>query len=453
MSIARLTILLLMLLLPMLPFSVDAADTLDVVVTQSILADVTQNIVGEHAQVVSIIPRGADPHGFVPTPADLALVSEADIVFINGAGYEESLLDAVQGAGESVNIVSASACILIRPFASAHEDMHEDEHGEADEHGHEDEHAHEDEHEDEHADEDDHMHEDEHEGEHADEDDHMHEDEHEGEHADEDDHMHEDEHEDEHADEDEHAHEDEHEDEHAHEDEHGESHCDDHDMEVASIVGDAANDRGTYEVLGREEDVDCAAGHGHHDDHGHGHGAAGCDPHFWLDSHNVIYWTLMIRDSLSETDPDRADDFAANADDYIAELLALEADFIAPALAQLPSENRILVASHESLGYLASTYGFDVMTTVVAGILTTVEPSARDVAALIDLLNDEGVPAIFTDEMSSDSIMMAIADETGVSLVALLADSLSEDDGPASNYLDYMRFTVSTIVDALKPAS
>ena len=224
------------------------------------------------------------------------------------------------------------------------------------------------------------------------------------------------------------------------------SDCDAHDDEVEDLIGDEAAERGHAETLGRESDIDCGGGHGHEDDHGHDHGI--CDPHMWMDPHNVMYWVLQIRDALAAQDPDNADVYAANAAEYNQDLLALESEFILPALMDLPVEERVLVTSHEAFGYLATTYRFELIFTL-AGISTMVEPSAQDVAALIDVVRDEGIPAVFGDPFAPQPIMSAIVAETGAELVKLYSDSLSDEDGPAGTYLDYMRYNVSSVVGAL----
>ncbi|MCY4538060.1 MAG: zinc ABC transporter substrate-binding protein [Chloroflexi bacterium] len=390
--------------------------TLEVVASHSILADVLGNIAGDHVELTTLIPIGADPHGFNPSPSDLTSVAEADLVFVNGAGFEETLLEVIKGAAEDVPIVEVSACVeIIAIGATGH--MHEDD-KHADEHDDEDAHD-DDEHADEHDDEDTH-----------DDDDHA------DEHDDEDAH-----------DDDDHA--DEHDDEDAHDDDdHADmdSHCDAHDAEFVEIMGDEdAHQHGP--VLGRLEDIDCGAGHGHGDG-GHAHGAGDCDPHVWMDPHNVTYWSLMIRDVLSELDPGHASDYAAAAAEYIGELVALESDFILPLLEELPVEQRILITSHDSLGYLAATFDFQIISTVIPGGSTLVEPSARDVAALIDLINETGVAAIFGETTVSTSEVETIAAETGAELAIIYSGTLS-DGGPASTYLEYMRYNLGTIVEAL----
>ena len=169
-----------------------------------------------------------------------------------------------------------------------------------------------------------------------------------------------------------------------------------------------------------------------------------------MDPHNVIYWTLLIRDSLSALDHDNEAAYAANAAAYAQELVALESDFIASALAELPDENRVLVTNHGSMGYFAASFGIEIVTMVVHSVSTEAEPSARDMAAVVDVVRDEGVPAIFSDIHLSDVLMNTIASETGVAVVGLHSDSLGAADGPAGTYLDYMRYNVNAIVEALK---
>ncbi len=395
---------------------------LHVVATHGILADVARNVAGDLAEVSSLIPVGADPHAFIPTPSDLTAVAKADLVLFNGAGYEEAVLDAIENAGEGGNLVNASACVEIRPFGAGmghgdHEDDHADD-DDGDEHAdgdHDDAHAEDDDHADDGHDDD---------ADHADE--HA-EGEHEGEHAEDDDHADDEDHADEMAD---------------------EIDCDAHDAEFVAIVGEEEDGHAHFQTLGRGKDVDCLGAHEH--DAGHQQDEGACDPHLWMDPHNVIYWALMIRDTLSAMDQENADRFAANAGLYAREMVALEADFIIPALAELPDEKRVLITSHESLGYFATTFGFEIITTVVPGMATMVEPSVRDVAAMIDMVRDEGVPAIFSDTHLSDVLVKTIAAETGVEVFGLYSDALSGADGPAATYLDYMRYNVTTIVEALK---
>jgi len=87
---------------------------LDVVASTSFLADIAQNVAGDRFPVQSLIPRGTDPHSFEPTPSDLRTAAGADLVIVNGAGLEGTLLTTLQNAVGSVPIVDASAGLTTR---------------------------------------------------------------------------------------------------------------------------------------------------------------------------------------------------------------------------------------------------------------------------------------------------------------------------------------------------
>lgn len=603
-------VLLCLLLFSSVPFSNAQDARLQIVGSHSILSDVIANVAGDVADVTSLMPLGADPHSFQPTPGDLTALADADVVFINGAFFEEGLLEAIENATDEMNIVTASSCVEIIPFGG-----HDDDHEEGEEQAHEEDenHAHEDE---------DHAHE-------AD-DEHEHESE-TGEmsaiaqlceqHYAEMEALH----------------------EAGHEHEEGEEHDHDHtsteitdlstwagewlsgwvfdadalqpgydavlaetpeispellmqyheagnftvfdtvtfseigasfdggntcdytfagQMPITQIAGETwslfetadetcadtrylllnpphaaeegaslhfhmrygstsfeeiaadespwfpsiypidttadalnnvyiANARllGLYvatvygvdvamsdeeqevvqamtggethehehheiETLGALYALDCGAGHddeeeenGEGEEHEHEHGA--CDPHVWMEPHNVMYWTMLIRDTLIELDPANADVYTANASEYLEALDALAHDFIGPMVESVPEENRILITNHDAFGYFAARAGFEVAITIIPSGSTLAEPSTADIAAVIDLIREENVPAIFAETTVSDDLAQQIAEETGAQVYVLYSGSLSDADGPASTYIDYIRYNVTTIIEAL----
>ncbi len=401
----RSLILLVVLFILGLPLSAQE-DRLQIVASHSILGDVVANVAGDGADVILTMPRGADPHSFQPSPSDLTALADADVVFINGGFFEEGLLEAIENAGDNMLIVPVSACVEVIGFSGHH---HGDEHGHDEEHDHDDEHEH---------------------GEEGD----GHEDEHD---HDEDGDEH---HEDENGHEDEHDHDEEedgHEDEHDHdEDEHNDSklaeQCDQHHAELETLFALAHHDEN---VLGQLHNVECAG--------------ESCDPHVWMNPENVMLWTLIIRDTLIELDPNQAERYTANATAYLEALngLSIEIDNMIDVL---PVENRILITNHDSLGYFASEYNFEIVETIIPSGSTLTDPSSADIASVIDTIRAEGVPVIFAESTVNDRLAQQIADETGAEIALLFSGSLSELDGPASTYLDYMRYNVTTIVEALR---
>jgi manganese/iron transport system substrate-binding protein len=91
-----------------------AGGTLDVVATESFLADIAQNVAGERFTVQSLVPLDTDPHSFEPVPKDLAEVAAADLLIVNGGGLEGPLLDTLERSGGEATVVDASASLTSR---------------------------------------------------------------------------------------------------------------------------------------------------------------------------------------------------------------------------------------------------------------------------------------------------------------------------------------------------
>jgi ABC-type Zn uptake system ZnuABC Zn-binding protein ZnuA len=85
-----------------------------VVAVESFLADIAQNVAGERLQVETLIPLGVDPHAFEPTPQDVARVGTANVLIVNGAGYESWLDKVLENAGGQRQVIEASAGLASR---------------------------------------------------------------------------------------------------------------------------------------------------------------------------------------------------------------------------------------------------------------------------------------------------------------------------------------------------
>ncbi|RIK22697.1 MAG: hypothetical protein DCC53_02665 [Chloroflexi bacterium] len=124
--VARLAVLLAMGLT--VTAAVGQPDRLAVVASFSILADVIQNVTLGQADVTSLIPVGADPHSYEPSARDLVALSEADVIFVAGGGFEEQLLDTIAGVAPNIPVVEASTCVRVRMYGDGRD--HEDGEGE-----------------------------------------------------------------------------------------------------------------------------------------------------------------------------------------------------------------------------------------------------------------------------------------------------------------------------------
>ncbi len=174
------------------------------------------------------------------------------------------------------------------------------------------------------------------------------------------------------------------------------------------------------------------------------------DPHFWLDPTKTIVYVQNIRDALIQTDPAGAATYNANADAYIAKLNALDAQ-IQKAVSAIPPEQRKLVTDHDTMGYYADRYGFEIVGMLIPSFSTADARTAQQLAELVNAIKASGARAIFLEASDNPQMAQQIAQETGVRLVTgLYTHSLSETNGPAPTYLKMLEYDTQLIVDALK---
>ena len=173
------------------------------------------------------------------------------------------------------------------------------------------------------------------------------------------------------------------------------------------------------------------------------------DPHFWLDPTRAIKYVENIRDGLTQADPGGAATYQANADAYISKLRALD-EKIQQIVSALPSEKRKLVTDHDTLGYYADRYGFEIVGMLTPSFSAADATSARQTVALIDQIRATQVKAIFLEQGANPKLAEQIARDTGVKLVTgLYTHSLSDAQGPAPTYLQMLEYDTRLIVQAL----
>ena len=279
----------------------DPDSRLRIVATTSLVGDVLSRVAGGRIELRVLLPPGADPHSFQSTPQDAAAVAEAQLVFINGFGLEEALLETLASVAGTLPLISISDGIEPHELAGA-----EGELGEA----------------------------------------------------------------------------------------------------------------GT------------------------------ADPHVWLDPTNVLVWVENARAGLTRVDPAGEAQYAANATAYQAELKELDG-WIWGEVERIPAEKRTLVTDHDSLGYFAARYGFQIVGAVIPAYSTLAQPSAQEIAELEQTIARYKVPALFVGVGFNPALSERVAQDMGVALVPLYTDSLSGSEGPAATYLDLMHYTATAISEAL----
>ena len=173
-----------------------------------------------------------------------------------------------------------------------------------------------------------------------------------------------------------------------------------------------------------------------------GHQSA--NPHLWLDVRNAIAYVEHIRDALVEIDPAGTETYRANADGYLAELRTLDEE-VAAAIDSIPSDRRKLVTFHDAFPYLAQRYGLQMVGVVVAS--PGKEPSAKDVANLVEAIAAEDVPAVFKEPQFSARILELAAGDAGVEVCTLYSGTL---DKKVDTYVKLMRFNAREMAGCLR---
>ncbi len=155
------------------------------------------------------------------------------------------------------------------------------------------------------------------------------------------------------------------------------------------------------------------------------------DPHLWMDP-------LTLKDVMTALGPvlvGQGIDAAAGIASVIAGLDTLDAQ-VASVLAAVPEANRKLVTGHESMGYFARRYGFQLVGALIPSLTSQAGVSAQELSTLADEIATQNVKAIFTEIGTPTQVAEAIGDEAGVKVVDLASQTLPADGTYATFLLE-----------------
>lgn len=172
------------------------------------------------------------------------------------------------------------------------------------------------------------------------------------------------------------------------------------------------------------------------------------DPHFWMDPIRAGEAAIAFAGELESVDSDGS--WSDRAGSYAVEMADTD-EIIAGKLEAIPSADRKLVTNHESFGYFADRYGFDVVGVVIPGGSPQAEPGSADIAALVAVMKEEGVAVIFAETTQPSTLATAIAAELGAEaeVVELFTESLGEEGSGAETLSTMLLSNASAIASAL----
>ena len=172
------------------------------------------------------------------------------------------------------------------------------------------------------------------------------------------------------------------------------------------------------------------------------------NPHLWPDPALGLKFAELTQAQLASMDPGNADYYRQNLEAFRERIEAMDAA-IRASVATIPPENRRLVTYHDSWAYFALSYGMEVIGAVQPSDFA--EPSAREVAELIDQVKELELPAIFGSEEFPSDVLETIAREGNTTFI----DKLTDDDLPGApgdpehSYLGLIQRNMQIMIPAL----
>lgn len=177
------------------------------------------------------------------------------------------------------------------------------------------------------------------------------------------------------------------------------------------------------------------------------------DPHIWF---NVMLWTEAVRTiaaTLGTVDPEHAAEYIKAADTYVSELNTLHS-WVAEQINTIPSQQRVLITSHDAFGYFGAAYGMEVV--ALQGISTSSEYSLQDIERIINIVTEKKIPAIFVEssvpQKSIEAVRQGVQAHGGQVIIGgeLFSDAMGDPATAEGTYTGMIRANVSTISQALQ---
>ncbi|MEM9427433.1 MAG: zinc ABC transporter substrate-binding protein, partial [Pseudomonadota bacterium] len=168
------------------------------------------------------------------------------------------------------------------------------------------------------------------------------------------------------------------------------------EAQLEEVLGDIGS-KTTVRAVGEAVPEDLRVAHDDYQDR--------FDPHVWMDPELWRLVALDVRDAMVELAPERATEFNANADAFLAELSALS-DYSETVLSSVPEPARVLLTAHDAFNYFGRAYGFEVVG--IQGISTESEAGLNRMTELVDMLVDRGIASVFVESSVSDRSVRAL---------------------------------------------
>lgn len=216
---------------------------------------------------------------------------------------------------------------------------------------------------------------------------------------------------------------------------------------VETLLGAASDGPETLKLIDCVDAIEEAEHEDHHEDEDHDEIAY--DEHIWTSPVNAMRMVQAIADTMAAQDPDNAELYQENAQAYIEEISALDADF--RAVVEEGNRRLLIFADRFPLLYFTQEYGLEAIA-AFPGCSGETEPSAQVMRQLIDAVRGDGVPCVYTIEMSTGRVAETIREETGCDVVEFHScQNVTRDEMEAGEtYVSLMRKNVAALEQGLR---
>lgn len=171
------------------------------------------------------------------------------------------------------------------------------------------------------------------------------------------------------------------------------------------------------------------------------------DPHAWLDIRNGIKYAENARDGLIKVDPEHADVYEKNAQEYIEKLETLHEESVS-RYNEIPKEQRLLITSEGAFKYFSEAYDFEAA--YIWEINSENQGSPEQVKSVVDFIRTKKDPVLFVETSIDPRSMETVSAETGVPIFGkVFTDSIGKPGEDGDTYIKMMEWNIDTIFNGL----
>ena len=172
------------------------------------------------------------------------------------------------------------------------------------------------------------------------------------------------------------------------------------------------------------------------------------NPHAFLDPNVGMIMAENVANGLSEADPENAEAYQENLDEYLDALTDIDAQY-QQEIGDLQDDRKVLVTSERAFQYMADRY--DLREGYIWSVDTDDVGTPDQIISTIDFVNQYDPPALFVESNVTPAPMETIAEDTGIDIYATVySDELAPEGEPGDTYIGFLEENLTRISEGLQ---